>query len=528
MKPFQKIDKMIFGPAVIVYLLIFAFIVFAPAANEMITNVMNFTLYNVGEVYILAYALFLIVLLLVAFSKYGKFRLGKPTDRPEFSFMSWIAMLIGAGIGCGLIFYGVNEPLTHFMTSPYAEPGTAEAARDAIRLTFYHWGFLPWAAYTITGLCIGWFVYKRGLPNLISSSFYPMLGDRISRTPGKIIDAFSLIAVVCGVSMSTGFAAVQFSSGLRTVYGVSDSIWVIFIIISVIGVLATVSALKGVEKGIKVVSDINIYLIYAFILFTLIFGSTVFSVKVLFQGVGDMIYHLPETLFFSDAYGQLTESVGFDWVGGWTIFYWAWWIAFAPFVGGFLAKISKGRTIKEFILSCVFVPGVICFIWFAAFGADAIHMSLYEGSDIAVKAVADIDSSMFYYLQELPISKVTIPLSMLLIALLIITSLNSGTFMAGEYSMGQNGEPTLGIRAFWGVFIVINTCLFISLGGLDTLKYTAIVLAFPFLLILILMVVNLLRDMKKMAGEESEAAETAETIETGEAAEPVKVSEGDR
>ncbi|MBQ2764585.1 MAG: BCCT family transporter, partial [Firmicutes bacterium] len=191
MKLFGKIDKTIFGVSVVVYLLIFAFIVLYPAAADVITNIMNYTLYNVGIIYVIAYAFFFVILLVIGFSKYGKIKLGKPEDKPEFSFMSWIAMLVGAGIGCGFIFYAVNEPITHFMTSPYAEAGSIEAARDAMRLTMYHWGFLPWGAYTITGLCVAWFVYKRGLPNLISSGFYPMLGDKVTKGPGKIIDAFS-------------------------------------------------------------------------------------------------------------------------------------------------------------------------------------------------------------------------------------------------------------------------------------------------------------------------------------------------
>lgn len=502
MKFFEKIDKTIFGVAVAVYLLIFAFIVCYPAANEVITSIMNYTIYNVGIIYIAAYAFFFVVLMLIAFSKYGKFKLGKPEDKPEFSFMSWIAMLVGAGIGCGFIFYAVNEPMTHFMTAPYAESGSVEAARDALRLTFYHWGFLPWSAYTITGLCVAWFVYKRGLPNLISSGFYPMLGDRVGKTPGKLIDAFSLIAVVCGVSMSVGFAAVQFASGLKTVYGVPDSVWLIFGIVALIALLGTLTAMKGVEKGIKVVSDINIYLIYFFIAFVLICGSTVFVLKATFQGIGDMIASFPSALFYSDAYGQTTEHLGSDWVGAWTVFYWAWWVAFAPFTGGFLAKISRGRSVRQFCLACVFVPALIAFVWFGFFGGDALHMALFQGSDIAQKAVADIDSSLFFYLQELPLSKITVPLGMALIITLIVTSINSGTFMAGEYSMGQNGEPTLGIRAFWGIFIAVNTCLFISLGGLSTLKYTAVVFAFPFLILLLLMIVNLFRDMKALYREE--------------------------
>ena len=506
MKFFEKIDKTIFGTSSTIYVLIFLFIAIVPTvAYKAISSAMNFTLSSLGWVYILGYAAVFLSLLAIAFSKYGKMKLGAPTDKPAFSFYSWISMLVGAGIGCGLVYFGVCEPASHFTSSPFADSGTAAAASIAIRTTFYHWGFLPWAIYCMVGLCVGYFSYKKGLPDLISSAFQPMLGDRIYKTPGKLIDAFAVVAIICGISMSVGFAGTQFASGLSTVYGVSSNIWVTFGTVILIGLLATVSALRGVDKGIKYISNIKMGLVIAFLVFTFIFGSSMYLIKVFAQGIGDMVFNLPWLMFFSDSYSEVTTKLGWDWVSGWTVFYWAWWVAFAPFVGGFLAKISRGRTIREFIIACVAVPGVLCFLWFTCFGGEAIHMSLFGGSDIAVKAAADSNASMFLFLKELPLSAVSIPVMMVLLIILIATSVSSATYVTGGFCMGNKGTPTLAIRAFWGIFIVLNSCLFIFLGGLDTLKYTAIVLAFPFMIIILFMMVNLLKDMRVTYQEELKA-----------------------
>ena len=506
MKFFDKIDKTIFGTSSAIYALIFLFIAIVPTvAYNVISGVMNFTLSTLGWVYILGYAAVFLVLVIIALSKYGKMKLGAPGDKPEFSFFSWISMLVGAGVGCGLVYFGVCEPASHFTSSPFADSGTAAAAEVAIRTTFYHWGFLPWAIYCMVGLCVGYFSYKKGLPELISSSFQPLLGDRIYKTPGKIIDAFSVVAIICGVSMSVGFAGTQFASGLNTVYGVSDNIWITFGVVILIGLLAIASALRGVDKGIKIISNVKMGLVLAFLVFTFIFGSSMFLIKTFVQGFGDMVFNLPWLMTFSDSFNSVSKALGWDWVSGWTVFYWAWWVAFAPFVGGFLAQISRGRTIREFILACVTVPGILCFLWFTFFGGEAIHMSLFEGSDIAVKAAADSNASMFLFLKELPISSVSIPVMMVLLIILIATAVSSATYVTGGFCMGNKGTPSLGIRAFWGIFIVLNSCLFIFLGGLDTLKYTAIVLAFPFMIIIVLMMVNLLKDMRVTYQKEMKA-----------------------
>jgi glycine betaine transporter len=493
---FGKINKTIFGVAVVLYLCLFLFIALAPGiAGKTIGVFMDFTLNTVGFVYIAVFLFILAAFLAIGLSRFGKIRLGE--GKPEFSFFSWMGLLFGAGLGVGLVFYGVSEPVTHFMTAPFAESGTAKAASEAMRTTFFHWTFLPWGCYGAIGLCMAYFLHCKGLPTLVSSSFKPMLGEGTQKMPGRIIDAFSLVALVCGVAMSLGFATVQLVSGLNLQYGIPNTFLVICSAAVIIGILATVSAISGVDKGIKYISDGNMYIVLFFLLFTLGFGSTSWLVKSFFENTGNLLANLPWMIFFMDSYGEVAENTGFNWLGSWTIMYWAWWVAFAPFVGGFLARISKGRTIREFVLACVFVPGLLCCLWFTFFGGSAIAMDLFGNKGIGETIMVNTDNSLFVFLAELPISVFTIPLSMLLIVTLIVTSVNSATYVAGQFSAGGDYVPSLGIRAFWGVFIVINALMFIHIGGLPTLKNAAIVLAFPFSIIAMLMVVNLVKDLRK-------------------------------
>lgn len=504
MKLLKGIDKTIFGVSAILFIALFAFILIVPnTAYNAITAAMNYTYSDLGWVYLLVYAAALCLCLFIGLSKYGKIKLGDPEDKPQYSLMSWIGMLMGAGIGCGLVFYGVNEPVTHFVTAPFADPETAAAARDAMRLTMLHWGFLPWGIYTATGLCMGWFMYKRNLPNLISSTLYPMLGDKIYGWQGKIIDIFAILAVVCGVAMSTGFAGIQFVTGLSGVYGVANNFTMQAAAIAIFCALGTFTAVKGVEKGIKIVSDINLYLIYGVLAFAIIFGSTMFIFKTALQSVGDLLFNTPWEMVFTDSFGQTTEQIGWDWVGGWTVFYWAWWGAFAPFTGGFLAKISRGRTLKQFCLASIFIPTVICFFWFSALGGNAMHDTLLGVSNIAVEAAANKEMSLFLYLQELPIPMVTIPVSIALIITLIVTSINSATYCISDFCLGHNGgESPFVIRLFWGIFIALFSILFLFIGGLQTLQNTAMVFAFPLILIIGLALINLMKDMKVVYAEE--------------------------
>ncbi len=497
MKLLGKVDRSIFLPAVIVYTLIFLFILIAPTtAADAVESLVSLTLNSWGFVYVLVYAFFLIAFIAIGASKYGKLKLGNQDDKPEFSFFSWMGMLFGAGLGVGLVFYGVSEPVSHFMDAPFTDSGTIAAANDAMRITYFHWSFLPWTQYGIVGLCIAYALHRKKLPGLVSSTFYPIIGDRIYGRIGKAINSFSIIAVVCGVSMSLGIACTQFVSGLNIQYGLTNSFFVVCIVVAIVGVLSTISALSGVEKGIKVISDGNMYVVIFFLLFVPIVGSTTYLFNTFFESFGSLVGNLTEMMFFLDVNGEVADRTGYNWIGLWTITYWAWWAAFAPFVGGFLARISKGRTIREFVLACTFVPTILCCLWFAFFGGESIKMILQDGSHIGEEIMANTDNSLFIFLAELPWSTITIPLSMVLILTLIITSVNSATFVAGQFSSGGEYTPSLGIRAFWGAYIVINALMFIYIGGLPTLKSTAIVLAFPFIIITVLMVVSLFKALK--------------------------------
>lgn len=498
MKIFEKVDKTVFFTAGILYLAIFLYIFIAPTqAAENISAVVNVTLNSFGFVYILIYASVLITFIAIGFSRYGKIKLGHDDDKPEFSFFSWMGMLFGAGLGVGIVFYGVSEPVSHFMYPPFAEAGTVEAANEAMRYTFFHWSFLPWCLYGMTGLCIGYFLHRRGLPCLVSSTFQPMLGDKIGKTQGKLIDSFSLIAIICGVSMSLGIACTQFTSGLDLHYGIPNSFGVVAVVIIVVGIIAILSAVSGVAKGIKYISDMNMYIIIALFIFMMIFGSQIHLLKVFFESMGSLVANFVDMMFFLDSNGAVEEKAGYNWVGSWTMLYWAWWVAFAPFVGGFLAKISKGRTIREFVIACTVVPSIMCCLWFAFFGGEAISMTLFEGSDICEVIMTNTDNSLFVLLGEMPMSGITIPVAMLLIITLILTSVNSATLVAGQFSVTGLEEPSLGVRAFWGVFIILNALAFIYIGGIQTLKSTALLLAFPFIIIVVFMVVNLLIALRK-------------------------------
>lgn len=509
MKILGKIDKLIFIPAVVIYLAIFLMVFLTPTLAENVLNtLMDVALTTVDWVFIGAYVFIFVVFIYIGFSKYGKMRLGLADSKPDYSFFSWMGMLFGAGLGVGLVFYGVTEPVSHFMNGPFAPSGTVEAAADAMRITFFHWSFLPWTLYGMVGLCISYFSFRKGMPALISSVFAPMLGENNTNGKvGKLIDAFSLIAVICGVSMSIGFAATQLSTGLESQYGIENSFLLICLITILIGFIATITCISGVEKGIKFISNGNMYIVIFFLLFTLIFGPTAYLLRLFMETFGDLIINLPYMMLYTDTYGVAAANTGYGWISGWTIMYWAWWAAFGPFVGGFLANISRGRTIREFVAACVLVPGILCCLWFCFFGGGAIHLDLFQGKEIGAVIMESTENSLFVFLGELPVSQITIPLAMVLIITLIVTSVNSATYVASTFSSGGVGKPSLGIRGFWGVFAVVNAIAFMAIGGLELLKHAAIILAFPFIIIVILMVLNLLKDLKKSMVTEGKHSE---------------------
>lgn len=497
-----SVDGTIFGGAAAIYLVLFLFIISMPAiAEKVIKSALEFTFTNLGWLYLLGATSLLAFLLILACGKFGNLKLGRPEDEPQYSFLSWMGMLFGAGIGVGLLYYGVNEPMTHFLKSPFHENGSPAAVTDALRITFLHWGLHPWTFYCASGLAVAYFQYRRGLPNRISSCFEPLLGrERLNGPVAKLIDIFAIVATLCGVSTSAGYAASQFSAGFAIQYGLPQGRYLVLVTIVVIGLLATLSALKGLTRGIKVVSDLNLWLVLIMILFMAAVGPLVFDLGLMLESVGDYFNKLMATSLYLDSSGELADKMGFNWVGGWTVMYYAWWLAFAPFVGGFLADISKGRTIREFILACLFAPSVLCLVWFAFFGGTAIEWTLSGkiSLETAQTMVDSSDESLFIFLSAAPLSKLTIIVALCLSMTLIVTSVNSGTYVLAQMSSGsQEAEPSLGNRAFWGIFISLNAILFLWIGGLEALRGSCLVGALPFLIILLLMTGNMMISLRK-------------------------------
>ncbi|MDR2726184.1 MAG: BCCT family transporter [Candidatus Adiutrix sp.] len=500
----DEVDMTIFGGAAMIYLALFIFIISVPqAAEAAISNTLNFTLNRLGWIYLLSFSLIFIFLMLLAASRHGNLKLGQENEKPAYSFASWIGMLYGAGLGVGLVFFGTYEPMAHFFNPPFGEGQTVEAAETAMRITFFHWGLHPWAMYTATGLAMAYFQHCRGLPGRVSSAFEPMLTrEGLNGRTAKIIDIFAMVAILCGVATSIGFAGTQFSAGLHSQYGFQQSTLLVAFSILAIGVLATISALKGVSKGIKIVSDGNMFVVIALIIFVLLAGPTMVQFNTLFETLGSYINRFPAMSFFLDANGAVAAKVGYNWVGGWSVMYFAWWVAFAPFVGGFLADISRGRTIREFILACVFVPAILCFIWFTCFGGSPIHMSLTGSAATSADMANNSTDSLFIFLRTLPLSDLSIFVAMILILTLIVTSVNSATYVMGVMSSGaRTAEPSLGLRAFWGAFMAVNALLFLWVGGMQTLRNSSMVGALPFMIIVLLMLVNMLKSIKLETGD---------------------------
>ena len=502
------VDYTIFGGAATIYFCLFLFIVSVPeTAEKVISTTLSFTVNRLGWIYLLSFTLILIFLTILALSKYGNLKLGKPEDKPDYSFFGWVSMLFIAGLGVGLVFFGVNEPMSHFYNSPFAENQTPEAAMVAMRTTFFHWGFHPWAMYTAAGLAIAYFQHRRGLPGRVSSAFEPMLGrDGLNSLTAKIIDIFAMTAILCGVATSVGFAGNQFAAGLTSQYGFEQSTTLVAGAIILICGLATASALKGVAKGIKILSDFNLYIVLILIAFVLIAGPTMYQFNVLFETFGEYLNAFPMLSFFLDANEGVAQKMGYNWVGGWSVTYFAWWVSFAPFVGGFLADISKGRTIREFILACVTIPSVLCLIWFTCFGGTAINLDLNKLITSGAEMAANSPEALFLLLNELPLSGITIFLSLVLIIILITTSVNSATYVMGIMSAGPKSTvPSLGLRGFWGAFMAINALLFLWVGGMQTLRSSSLVGALPFMIILLLMLYNMLVSLNREGAEKTTA-----------------------
>lgn len=450
--------------------------------KEVTDTIVGFLTTSFGWYYLLIVSVMVIFCLFFLVSPMGQVKLGKDNDKPEFSFGSWIAMLFSAGMGIGLVFWGAAEPLSHFaIDSATAEPGSAKAFKESLRFTFFHWGIHAWAIYAVVALPLAYFQFRKGEPGLISATLKPLFGDKMNGPWGTLVDVIAVFATAVGVATTLGFGTIQINEGLAFLFdGIpSDNFTVQLIIILVVTVLFLISAWSGLSKGIKYLSNTNMVLAIILFLLVLVLGPTLLILNMFTETLGS---------YFQNLVGMSFRSAPIDgenraWIDGWTIFYWAWWISWAPFVGIFIARISKGRTIRQFLFGVLLIPTIISFIWFAAFGTTAIDTQ-NSGVDLTGLLTSEI---LFGVFNELPMGILLSVVAIFLVAIFFITSADSATFVLGMQSTNGSLHPSNSIKLVWGISQSTIAVILLSVGGLDALQTALIIAAFPFSFIMLLM-----------------------------------------
>ncbi|MBW3108851.1 BCCT family transporter, partial [Mammaliicoccus sciuri] len=425
----------------------------------------------------------------IIFSPIGKLKLGRPHDKPEFNTISWFAMLFSAGMGIGLVFYGAAEPMSHFVSPPNADPETKAAMTESMRSTFLHWGFHAWAIYGVVALALAYSQFRKGEPGLLSKTLRPILGDRVDGPIGIIIDVLSVFATVVGVAVSLGMGALQINGGLEYLFGVPNNIVVQGIIIVIVTILFLMSAWSGLSKGIQYLSNLNIVLASLLLIVTLIIGPTILILNMFTSSTGALF---DSFLFNSFDVAPLNPQKS-EWLNSWTLYYWGWWMSWSPFVGIFIARVSRGRSIREFILGVMLVPTIISFIWFSVFGVTGIEV----GKSTPEVFKMTTETQLFGVFNELPMGAILSIIALALICTFFITSADSATFVLGMQTTYGSLEPSGRVKIVWGVAqSLIAFVLLLSGGdtGLNALQSAAIISAFPFSFIIIMMIVAFYKD----------------------------------
>ncbi|MYL36089.1 BCCT family transporter [Pontibacillus yanchengensis] len=454
-------------------------------------NLQGFLTEKFGWFYLLTIAIFVIFSIYLIFSPYGKMKLGQPDEKPEYNKITWFAMLFSAGMGIGLVFWGSAEPLAHFATPPTGDPETKEAAKEAMRYAFFHWGIHVWAIYTVIALAIAYFKFRRQAPGVISATFQPLLGDKINGGFGKTIDVIAVFATIFGVATSLGLGAQQISGGISFISPIENNFTTQFVIIIAVTILFMLSAWSGIGKGIKYLSNANIVLAGTLIILTLILGPTVFIMNMFSSTFGSYIQNLPMMTF---QMAPLSSDHN-DWIQNWTVFYWAWFTAWSPFVGTFIARVSKGRTIREFVLGVLIIPSLFSAFWFAVFGGTSLKQEL-SGQNTGLTDLAP-EQALFGTLGGLPMGIIITVVAILLISTFFITSADSATFVLGMQTTNGSLNPPNVVKLSWGIIQAAIAAVLLQSGGLGALQTSAIVSAFPFSIILLFMIWSLIKALQE-------------------------------
>jgi len=481
----------VFWISVAIVLAAVVFGVTAPKSFEEATgNLQGFLTTTFGWYYLILVTVIVIFCIVLILSPVGAIKLGKPDEKPEYSKVSWFAMLFSAGMGIGLVFWGAAEPLSHYINPPIAEGGTAEANKEAMRYTFFHWGIHAWAIYAIVALALAYFQFRKGEPGLISATLKPVLGKRMEGSLGTLIDVLAVFATVVGVATTLGFGAAQINGGLSYLFGIPNNLAVQFVIIAVVTVLFMMSAWSGLSKGIKYLSNANMLLAIALLVLMFIAGPTLLILNMFTDSLGGYIQNIVQMSFRIAPLNEQHRA----WINSWTIFYWAWWISWSPFVGIFIARVSRGRTIREFLIGVLLLPSLVSFIWFAVFGTSAIDVQNAGHIDLTQFATEKV---LFAVFNQFPLSTLLSIVAIALVCTFFITSADSATFVLGMQTTYGSLTPPNSVKLTWGIAQSTVALILLYSGGLQALQNALIGAAFPFSIIIVLMMVSLYRSLTK-------------------------------
>jgi glycine betaine transporter len=465
-----------------------AALVFSSSVKTFAVQISLFMTQNLSWFYVLISTGFLVYLIYLAFSAFGNIVLGDPNERPEFSTFSWCAMLFSAGMGVGILFWGAAEPVHHYVLPPLAEPSTPLAAKMAMAFSAFHWGLHAWGIYTVCAVGVAYYGFRKRKKYLISSSIMDVSHNpQVRRVLKLVADLVSTLAIIFGVAASLGLGLLQIAGGMKFVFGWSaETNLGYFIIIAVMTILYVVSSTTGLHKGIKILSNLNLSVALLLMFFVFLVGPKIFILKLFVDSIGQYLHYLPMLSFKVDPFVKSYEA----WMQDWTLTYFTWWIAWAPFVGIFVARISKGRTIRELILGALLIPSVFCILWFSIFGGTAMHMEVFGGNGIGEIVKTDVDAALFAFFDRLPWSTLTSIISIVLLFTFLITSADSATFVISMMTSEGDLEPYLSLKLLWGIVLAALCYLLVIGGGLNALQAAALVFAFPFSIVLILIVVS--------------------------------------
>ncbi|MFC7402458.1 BCCT family transporter [Citricoccus sp. GCM10030269] len=492
-----------FISALIIVLFTVAMAIFPAQVQGAFGAVSTFLRYDVGWFYTLGTTLLVVLAVGLALSRYGRVKLGDDDAEPEYSGVAWFGMLFAAGIGAVLMFWGVAEPMNHYANPPFfgTESASDLAASQALAISNFHFGIHMWALLVVPGLCFGYFTYKRKLPPRVSSALQPLLGDAIHGPWGKAVDIISIISTVFGLGVSVGLGAMQINSGMNYVLGVPIGGWIQAAIVAVITAVALASALAGLDKGVKRLSYVNIILAIALMVYVLMWGATMDTVRVIVESAGQYLSNLPTLAFFNDSFG------GGQWSGDWTVFYWAWTVTWSPFVGLFIARISRGRSIRAFVTACLGLPAGFVMIWFGIYGMTAFRIDRApetQGSMTeTIVTNGNVDAALFQLLQSFPLYLVTAVVALIVIILFFVTSLDSGALVLDSLASGHEDQGPQRQRVFWALAIgAVCAVILVTSGenGLDALQSVIIVIGAPVMLLVLFQGWLLLRALREDAG----------------------------